>query len=121
MLQSLGAKTGDLAFAMIPRIPAWYQVMVGCCKAGVVAMPGTNSLTAKDIEYRINRAGARLAIVTADGAARVDQIRAKCLDLEILIVIGGQREGWVDYHAACAAASPCSSVATAWRPRAAPT
>ncbi|MEZ5738417.1 MAG: AMP-binding protein, partial [Burkholderiaceae bacterium] len=77
-----------------------------CCKAGVVAMPGTNLLTAKDIEYRINRAGARLAIVTADGAARVDQIRAKCPTLEILIVIGGQREGWVDYHAACAAASP---------------
>ena len=39
-------------------------------EAGVVAMPGTNLLTAKDIEYRINRADARLAIVTAEHAER---------------------------------------------------
>ena len=43
---------------MIARIPAWYDVLIGCAKAGVVAMPATNLLTPKDIEYRVNAARA---------------------------------------------------------------
>lgn len=97
---------GDSAFVMIPRLTAWYAVMIGCCKAGVVAMPGTNLLTAKDIEYRINRSEAKIAIVTADGADKVDQIRANCPTLEKLIVVGTERDGWLSFETACAAASP---------------
>ena len=68
-LMTLGAEKGDFAFVMIPRIVEWYQVLLGCTKTGVVAMPGTNLLTAKDIEYR-QPADARLAIVTAEHAER---------------------------------------------------
>jgi acetyl-CoA synthetase len=85
-LLELGAQKGDLAFVMIPRIGEWYSVMVGCCKLGVVTMPGTNLLTSKDIEYRINRSKASMAIVTANNADKVDAIT--------LIVIGEEREGW---------------------------
>lgn len=105
-LLSVGCSPLDKAFVMIPRVPAWYTVMVGCCKVGVVAMPGTNLLTPKDIEYRINKAGARLAIVTTDGAAKVDQIRANCPTLEKLIVIGDAHNDWLSFDALCSAASP---------------
>ncbi len=105
VLLELGARPGDLAFVMIPRIPAWYEVMIGCIKTGVVAMPGTNLLTAKDIAYRVTRAGARLAIVTADGAAKIEEVRADCPTLERLIVIGDERGGWTCFEKACAAAS----------------
>ena len=54
--------------------PAWYAVMIGCCKAGVVAMPGTNLLTEKDIEYRVRAADARVAVVAAESATKVDEI-----------------------------------------------
>ena len=64
-LITLGVNKGDLAFVMMPRVVEWYQVLLGCTKTGVVAMPGTNLLTARDIEYRINQADARLAIVTS--------------------------------------------------------
>ena len=105
LLIGLGAGKGDFAFVMIPRIPAWYQVLVGCIKTGVVAMPGTNLLTARDIEYRVNKAGAKLAVVTAEHAHKVDEIRARCPTLEHLIVIGAERDGWVGYEAGCAAAA----------------
>lgn len=104
-LLDLGAAPGDLAFVMIPRIPAWYDVMVGCCKAGIVAMPGTNLLMPKDIAYRINRAGARIAIVTAQAAERVDAIREQCPTLQLLIVVGAAREGWHRLED-CAARAP---------------
>ena len=102
-LMALGAEKGDFAFVMIPRIVEWYQVLLGCTKTGVVAMPGTNLLTAKDIEYRINRADARLAIVTADHADKVDQIKANCPSLEHLILIGETRDGWSTLEDMCAA------------------
>ena len=50
VLQTLGAEKGACAIVILPRVPAWYEVVIGCIKAGVVAMPGTNLLTAKDQE-----------------------------------------------------------------------
>jgi len=93
-LLGLGVNKGELAFVMIPRIGEWYSVMIGCCKLGVVTMPGTNLLTPKDIEYRINRSKASMVIVTADNADKVDKIKANCPTLKTLIVIGDKREGW---------------------------
>jgi len=104
-LFAAGCEAGDKAFIMIPRVSAWYEVMIGCCKAGVVAMPGTNLLTSKDIAYRVNRAKARLAIVTNEGAAKVEEIKAECPTLEKLIVIGGERAGWQSFESMCAAAN----------------
>ncbi len=96
-LISTGTKKGDFAFVMLPRIPEWYFTMIGCCKLGVVTMPGTNLLTAKDIEYRINKSKAKLIIVTSDNADKVDEIRHKCPTLETLIVIGEPRADWLTY------------------------
>ncbi|MGB7302029.1 MAG: AMP-binding protein [Burkholderiaceae bacterium] len=101
-----GCQPGDKAFVMIPRLAAWYEVMIGCCKSAVVAMPGTNLLTSKDIEYRVNKAKARIAIVTADGAAKIDEILANCPSLEKLIIVGGERKGWSSFDKLCADASP---------------
>ena len=105
VLQDLGTKKGDFAFVMITRIPAFYHVLFGCMKAGVVAMPGTNLLTAHDIEYRVNRSGAKIVIVTAEHAAKVEAVRDKCPTLERLIIIGAERKGWTCKETACSAAS----------------
>jgi len=97
-LLGLGIKRGELAFMMVPRIAEWYSAMIGCCKLGVVTMPGTNLLTAKDIEYRINRSKATIAIVSSENAEKVDEIHANCPTLQKLIVIGEARDGWTTYN-----------------------
>ena len=106
VLRGLGAKKGDLALLIAPRIPAWYHVLLGCIKTGIVAMPGTNLLTAKDIQYRINKSQAKLALVTTAHAEKIEAIQKNCPSLEHLILMGGQRSGWVDYEKACRAAAP---------------
>ncbi|MDE0943063.1 MAG: AMP-binding protein [Alphaproteobacteria bacterium] len=105
VLQDLGAEEGDFAFVMITRIPAFYHVLFGCMKTGVVAMPGTNLLTAHDIEYRVNRSGAKIVIVTAEHASKVEEVRDKCPTLEHLIIIGEERDGWTCKETASAVAS----------------
>ncbi|MEL6792743.1 MAG: AMP-binding protein, partial [Pseudomonadota bacterium] len=98
-LMRLGLAKGDYAVLIAGRVPEWHEAFFGCLKAGVIATPGTNLLTAKDIAQRIQRAGARAAIVSAAHAAKIDAIRADCPTLEHCIVIGDVREGWLSYAA----------------------
>lgn len=105
-LVSLGAKRGDFACVVIGRIPAWYTVLFGCMKAGVISMPGTNLLTAHDIEYRVNHAGATMAIVTSEHCDKVEQIAGKCPTLKTLIVVDGERKGWMSLDDLLSDAAP---------------
>ena len=106
VLLGLGAAKGDFAFVMIPRLAAWYHVLLGCMKTGVVAMPGTNLLTSKDIEYRVNRSAAKLVIVTSEHVEKVEAVKHACPTLEHLIVVDGPApKGWTSMAEACRAAS----------------
>ena len=105
-LRALGLKKGDAACVVIGRTPAWYAAIFGCMKAGVVSMPGTSLLTAKDIAYRINQSGAKAAIVGAAHVKAVDAIRAECPTLKHCIVVGDAPEGWLSFDAISADAAP---------------
>ena len=100
-LMAMGVEKGDPALVVLPRIPEWYHVLLGCCKTGVIAMPGTNLLKAKDLEYRIKRADAKLAIVTTAHAEAVEEIMANCPTLEHLVLVGDEREGWSAFETIC--------------------
>jgi len=86
-LASLGVRKGDPVFVMLPRIPEWYDVVLGCIKLGAVPMPGTTLLTGRDIAYRLGRAGATVAVTDPEGAAKVDEASERLgLSLERLCV-----------------------------------
>ena len=110
VLQGLGVSKGDGVMIVLPRVPQWHMMVVGIMKLGALPMPGTILLTPKDYEYRINMAEAKVVIVDAPNAAKVDEIRAQCASLEHGIVLGGPRDGWVDYGAAMAAATESFNV-----------
>jgi acyl-coenzyme A synthetase/AMP-(fatty) acid ligase len=50
-----GVRPGDRVFIMLPRVPAWYEAMLGAIRIGAVVMPGTNQLTAPPRSTRSNR------------------------------------------------------------------
>ena len=68
-------------------------------------MPGTNLLTQNDIEYRINRASAKVVVVSETHVEAVDKIKNRCPTLEHLIVVRGKRPGWYSFETICAEAS----------------
>ncbi|SEA16734.1 acetyl-CoA synthetase [Thalassobacillus cyri] len=49
-----GLKKGDKVLIMIPRLIEAYQVYVGALKAGLVVIPSSEMLRAKDLQYRIS-------------------------------------------------------------------
>ena len=90
-LRELGIQKGDRVFIMLPRIPEWYVAMVGLFKLGALPMPATTLLTPGDIEYRINRAEAVMAITDGENAAKVEQAAGGCATLKHLLATGEDR------------------------------
>ena len=99
-LQRHGIRPGDRVMVQLPRIPEWWEVLLGCFKAGAVAVPGTVLLTPKDIHYRTTLAEATAYVTDADGALKVDQVRSECPSLRHLFQVEGERasDGWMDYE-----------------------
>lgn len=105
VLRGMGFKKGDKLFIMVPRLPEWYAVMLGCFKLGVVPMPGANILVPHDVEYRVNEADAVGAVMWHENVSKIDDVRAKCPTLKHFISIGRAVDGWQGYEDLMAKAS----------------
>ena len=113
-LQRHGVRPGDRVMVQLPRLPEWWEVLLGCFKAGAVAVPGTVLLTAKDAHYRTTLADGVAYVTDADGAGRVDQVRDDCPSLRLLIQVGGETgDGWRSYEDEVAASDAAAAVDTA--------
>ncbi|RKH16313.1 acyl-CoA synthetase [Corallococcus sp. CA047B] len=74
-LTGLGLKRGDRAFILMPRVPEWWFLVLGCIRAGIVFMPGTPMLTAKDIRYRLEAAHAKAVLTDASCLDRFEGVQ----------------------------------------------
>jgi acetyl-CoA synthetase len=97
VLLKMGLKKGDRILVILQSIPEWYIALIGMFKLGVIPMPGTVLLTAKDIEYRINRAEACMVLTDLDHADNVEAVKAKCPTLKHMMLVDGKRAGWYNY------------------------
>uniref|UniRef100_A0A6I8P9R0 medium-chain acyl-CoA ligase n=1 Tax=Ornithorhynchus anatinus TaxID=9258 RepID=A0A6I8P9R0_ORNAN len=99
LTEASGLERGDRMLVVLPRIPEWWLVNVACMRTGVVIIPGTSQLTARDIAYRLQASQAK-AIVTSDSlAAQVDIVSAKCPSLKTkLLVSDDSRPGWLNFR-----------------------
>jgi acetyl-CoA synthetase len=103
-----GIKKGDRVLVMLPRVPAWYAVVLGAIRIGAVPMPAPTQLTAKDIAYRIRGAGATALATDAAGAAKVEESGA-ATELARFCAGAGSAPapaGWVDFEAGVRGAFP---------------
>jgi acetyl-CoA synthetase/medium-chain acyl-CoA synthetase len=104
-LHTMGMRQGDRILIILPRLPEWWEAVLGIMKIGAISMPGTTLLTPKDVAYRIQSAEAKAVITDDEGALKVEQAADECPTLRLKILHGGEREGWVNYTRAVASAS----------------
>ena len=96
-LRRIGIKKGDRVLVILQSIPEWYIALIGMFKLGVTPMPGTVLLTAKDVEYRVNRAEANMVFTDLNHADMIDGTKSKCPTLKHLMLVDGKRKGWLNY------------------------
>jgi acyl-coenzyme A synthetase/AMP-(fatty) acid ligase len=103
-LRTMGLRKGERVIIMAPRLPEWWEAVLGIMKVGAISMPGTTLLTPKDVAYRIQAAEAVAVITDEEGALKVEQVADECPTLRLKILLGAEREGWVNYARTVASA-----------------
>jgi len=106
----LGIKKGDRVLIMLPRVPEWWESVLGLMKIGAIPVPCTTLLTPKDIQFRAEVAESSAIITDNEGAAKFDQVRSECPTVNAAIVVEPNadlgREGWVNYSQIVDEAAP---------------
>ncbi|XP_064887122.1 acyl-coenzyme A synthetase ACSM3, mitochondrial isoform X2 [Columba livia] len=95
--EACGLQRGDRVIAVLPRVPEWWLLNVACMRTGIVFIPGTSQLTAKDILYRLQASKAKCIITNDTLAPAVESVTPNCQFLKSkLIVAKGSRDGWLN-------------------------
>uniref|UniRef100_A0A8B9C836 medium-chain acyl-CoA ligase n=1 Tax=Anser brachyrhynchus TaxID=132585 RepID=A0A8B9C836_9AVES len=101
-----GLQRGDRIIVILPRIPEWWLLNTACMRTGVVFIPGTTQLTAKDICYRLLASKAKCIVTIDELAPAVDSVASKCQFLKTkLIVSESRRAEWLNFSDLFKAAS----------------
>ena len=97
----LGIQKGDKVMLVLRRHYTFWIAIMALCRIGAVAVPATHLLTKKDIVYRANCAGIKMVVTSAEGcfAASCEEALGECPTVEKLLIVDGEREGWLDFEA----------------------
>ena len=106
-LAGLGVKRGDRVAIILPQRPETAIAYMAIFQMGAIALPLSHLFGPEALEYRINHAGASVAIVEPTTLANLWAVKEKLPDLKHVIGVAGARETGV--HAWEALASKSSS------------
>ncbi|XP_075422127.1 acyl-coenzyme A synthetase ACSM3, mitochondrial-like [Ascaphus truei] len=90
-------KPGDRVIEILPWVTEWWLLNVACIRAGLVLIPGTTQLTAKDILHRLNTSKAKCIVTSEAVAPAVDSISSQAPFLKTKLISGGNRDGWLNF------------------------
>jgi len=93
--RELGIGHGDRVVVLLPKIPAWLYAMVALNRLGVVVIPCSEQLRAKDLAYRAIHSEATTVVGHRTNAAEVDRIRPDAPGIARYLLVDGSAEGWL--------------------------
>jgi fatty-acyl-CoA synthase len=105
-LQDLGVRPGDRVATIAPNTHAQLESFYAVPQIGAVLVPVNYRLTPDDFVYIVNHSGASVVCADQDYLDAVDGVRDQMPEVRHFVAFGGARDGWLDYEAAIAAASP---------------
>jgi fatty-acyl-CoA synthase len=105
-LQGLGVGQGDRVATIAPNTHAQLESFYAVPQIGAVLVPINYRLTPDDFVYIVNHSGASVVCAHEDYLEAVDGVRDQMPQVRHFVALEGARDGWLDYEAAVAAASP---------------
>ena len=106
VLQTMGVVQEDRVAYIAPNTHAQLESFYAVPQIGAVLVPVNFRLSADDFVYILNHSGAKVLCVHADQLDVVDRVRDRLPEVQRFIALEGARDGWEDYEALVAAASP---------------
>ncbi len=105
-LAGLGCLPGDRIATIAPNTHAQLASFYAVPQAGAVLVPINYRLTAEDFVYIVNHSGTSVLCAHSDYLDVIDAVRDQLPQVRHFVAFEGARDGWLDYEAAIAAASP---------------
>jgi fatty-acyl-CoA synthase len=105
-LQGLGVGPGDRVATIAPNTHAQLESFYAVPQIGAVLVPINYRLTPDDFVYIVNHSGASVVCAHSDYLEAVDGVRDQMPGVRHFVAFEGGRDGWLDYEAAIASASP---------------
>ena len=65
---------GDRVLVVLGKVPAWHGAMLGAIKGGLVAVPCSDMLRARDLAHRVRDSGARLVVADRSCEDEVEEM-----------------------------------------------
>src|SRR5207253_3876974 len=94
-LGGLGVKRGDRVALILPQRPETAITYIAVFQMGAIALPLSHLFGPDALEYRMNHAGASVAIVEPTTLPNLWAIKGKLEHLRHVIGVGGARESGV--------------------------
>src|SRR5574340_725085 len=94
-LAALGVKRGDRVALILPQRPETAIAYMAIFQMGAIALPLSHLFGPEALEYRINHAGASVALVEPTTIANLWAIKDRLPGLRHVIGVGGAREAGV--------------------------
>ncbi|HET6258849.1 MAG TPA: AMP-binding protein, partial [Pseudonocardia sp.] len=98
-LREHGVARGDRVILMLGNQVELWETLLAAMKLGAVVIPATTLLTASDLRDRLDRGGAKHAVVGGADTAKFDGVEGDYTR----IAVRGAPQGWLDYAGAAAA------------------
>lgn len=96
VLADCGVQRGDSVLVLLPLCVEWWEAILGCMKAGAIAVLGTDASTSEELAEQVRLSGAQILIAAMTLAERVEAI-AEQATITCKVGVGWERDGWIDY------------------------
>jgi len=105
--RSVGIKKGDPVMLILKRRYEFWFCIIALHKIGAVCIPATHLLKKKDLTYRIDAASIKMIVACAgdEVVEHIDEAQQECPVLTLKALVGGEREGWINFDKALQEAS----------------
>ena len=96
----VGIGKGDPVMLILKRRYEFWFAILALHKIGAICIPATHLLTTKDIVYRNNAADIKMIVCVAEDEVihHVEESRSQSPSLKTIALVGGSREGWLDFN-----------------------
>jgi acetyl-CoA synthetase len=98
--RSAGIRKGDPVMLVLKRRYEFWFCTLALNKIGAITIPATHLLSTKDIVYRNNAADIKMIICVPDQEViqHVEEAESKSPTLKLKMLIGENREGWLNFN-----------------------
>jgi len=80
VLAERGLRRGDRLLALVGKTPDWHLILLGALRLGLVTVPCSEMLRAKDLDFRMRHSGASLLVADRGAEAEVAGMDVLFLD-----------------------------------------